>query len=54
MVADDPQAFKDAAKVWFNGQPKTKIDVLQIAADKDLVFIHLKKKKSRRHLKIYD
>lgn len=44
MVADGPQAFKDAAKVWFDGQPKTKIDVQHIAADKDLVFIHLKNK----------
>lgn len=42
MVADGADAFKKAAAVWFKGQPKTKIDVQRVAADGDLVFIHLK------------
>ena len=40
-----PDHIKEAAKKWFEGQPKTKIDVQHIAAEKDLVFIHLKKKR---------
>ncbi|MGV4414126.1 nuclear transport factor 2 family protein [Chryseobacterium sp. T1] len=43
-VADGAEAFKKAAAVWFKGQPKTKIDVQHVAADGDLVFVHLKDK----------
>lgn len=41
-VADGAEAFKTAAKGWFKGAPKTKINVQHIAAEGDLVFIHLK------------
>lgn len=41
-VADGAEAFKKEAIIWFKDQPKTKIDVQHIAADGDLVFIHLK------------
>lgn len=41
-VADGADAFKKAAAIWFKGAPKTKIDVQQIAAEGDLVFIHIK------------
>lgn len=50
-VADGAAAFKNAAKVWFKGAPKTKIDVQHIAADGDLVFIHLKNKNPDGSLK---
>lgn len=50
-VADGSAAFKEAAKKWFEGQPKTKIDVQHIAAEKDLVFIHLKNKNPDGSLK---
>ncbi|HIC8644122.1 TPA: nuclear transport factor 2 family protein [Elizabethkingia meningoseptica] len=43
-VADGAKAFKEAAAKWFAGAPKTKIDVQHIAAEGDLVFIHLKDK----------
>lgn len=43
-VADGAEPFKQAAKGWFEGQPKTKIDVQRIAADGDLVFIHVRSK----------
>ena len=41
-VADGAEAFKKAAKGWFAGAPKTEIDVQHIAADGDLVFIHIR------------
>ncbi|WP_413532118.1 ester cyclase [Empedobacter brevis] len=41
-VADGAAAFKKAAESWFKGAPKTKIDVQHIAAEGDLVFLHVK------------
>jgi predicted SnoaL-like aldol condensation-catalyzing enzyme len=34
--------LKEAATQWFKGAPKEKIDIQHIAADGDLVFIHLR------------
>ena len=50
-VADGSGALKAAAEKWFEGQPKTKIDVQHIASDGDLVFIHLKNKNADGSLK---
>lgn len=50
-VADGAAAFKAAASKWFEGQPKTKIDVQHIASDGDLVFIDLKNKNADGSLK---
>ncbi|HFK5528176.1 TPA: ester cyclase [Elizabethkingia anophelis] len=50
-VADGAKAFKEAAAKWFEGAPKTKIDVQHIAAEGDLVFIHLKNKNEDGSLK---
>ncbi|MFV5683814.1 ester cyclase [Flavobacterium sp. GB2R13] len=44
MVADGRKALKDGVEKWFVGAPKEKIDIQHIAADGDLVFIHLKSK----------
>lgn len=41
-VADGSAAFKKAAEGWFKGASKTKIDVQHIAAEGDLVFLHIK------------
>lgn len=41
-VPDGAEAFKEAAKGWFEGAPKTKVDIQRIAAEGDLVFIHIK------------
>lgn len=41
-VADGAEAFKKAAETWFKGAKKEKIDVQRIAAEGDLVFIHIK------------
>lgn len=41
-VADGSEAFEKAIKGWLQNKPKTKIDVQHIAAEGDLVFIHIK------------
>lgn len=41
-VADGSEAFEKAVKVWLKNEPKTKIDVQHIAAEGDLVFLHVK------------
>ncbi|WBV60962.1 ester cyclase [Chryseobacterium camelliae] len=41
-VADGADAFKKAASNWFQGTEKTKVDVQHVAAEGDLVFIHIK------------
>ena len=51
QVADGAAAFKAAAAKWFEGQPKTTIDVQHIASDGDLVFIHLRNKNPDGSLK---
>jgi predicted SnoaL-like aldol condensation-catalyzing enzyme len=43
-VADGRQALKDIATKWLANQPKSKIDFQQVAADGDLVFLHIKTK----------
>src|ERR1700729_3621437 len=40
-VADGKEALKSAVTQWFKGAPKEKIDIQHLAADSDLVFIHL-------------
>jgi len=44
-VADGAAAFKKAAAGWFKGASKSKIDVQHIAADGDLVFLHIRNTK---------
>lgn len=41
-VADGKEALKAAVTQWFKGAPKEKINIQHLAADSDLVFIHLK------------
>ena len=43
-VADGRKALKDGVTQWFAGAPKEKINIQHVAADGDLVFIHLKSK----------
>jgi predicted SnoaL-like aldol condensation-catalyzing enzyme len=54
MVADGRQALIDAAKKWFQGAPKEKIDIQHIAAEKDLVFIHTKGHMGTKTVSIID
>jgi predicted SnoaL-like aldol condensation-catalyzing enzyme len=44
IAADGRQALKDIADKWIANQPKTKVDFKKIAADGDLVFLHIKTK----------
>lgn len=41
-VADGAEAFEKAVKVWLKDAPKKKIDVQHIAAENDLVFLHVR------------
>lgn len=41
-VADGRAAFKKAAAGWFVGAKKTKIDFRHVAAEGDLVFVHVR------------
>jgi len=41
-VADGSEAFEKAVKVWLKDEPKTKIDIQHIAAEGDLIFLHVK------------
>jgi predicted SnoaL-like aldol condensation-catalyzing enzyme len=43
-LPDGPQALKEGATQWFKGAPKEKIDIQHLAADGNLVFIHLRSK----------
>lgn len=44
IAADGRQAIKDIATKWIANQPKTKVDFQKVAADGDLVFLHIKSK----------
>jgi predicted SnoaL-like aldol condensation-catalyzing enzyme len=39
-LPDGKEALKNAAKAWFTGAPKQKVDIQHLSADGDLVFIH--------------
>jgi predicted SnoaL-like aldol condensation-catalyzing enzyme len=43
-VADGRQALKDIAAKWLANQPKSTVDFQKVAADGDLVFLHIKTK----------
>lgn len=43
-VADGSKALKKAVTEWFAGAPKEKIDIQHVAAEGDLVFLHIKSK----------
>lgn len=50
-VADGADALKKAAANWFQGTEKIKVDVQHVAAEGDLVFIHIKNKNKDGSLK---
>ncbi|WP_419868195.1 nuclear transport factor 2 family protein [Chryseobacterium sp. CT-SW4] len=50
-VADGAEAFKKGVQEWLKDAPKTKIDVQHVAAEGDLVFVHLKNKRPDGGLK---
>lgn len=44
MLPDGKEALKEAVKVWFKGAPKEKVDIQRMAADGDLVWLHIRGK----------
>jgi predicted SnoaL-like aldol condensation-catalyzing enzyme len=44
IAPDGRQAIQDIANKWLANQPKTKVDFQKVAADGDLVFLHIKSK----------
>ncbi len=53
-VADGKEALIDGCKQWFKNAPKEKIDIQHIAADGDLVFIHLKSHEGAKTVSVID
>jgi predicted SnoaL-like aldol condensation-catalyzing enzyme len=54
FVADGKEALIGAAKTWFVNASKEKIDIQHIAAEKDLVFIHLKSHMGKKIVSVID
>jgi predicted SnoaL-like aldol condensation-catalyzing enzyme len=44
LLPDGKEALKEAVKVWFKGAPKEKVDIQRMAADGDLVWLHIRGK----------
>lgn len=44
LLPDGKEPLKEAVKVWFKGAPKEKVDIQRIAADGDLVYLHIRAK----------
>lgn len=53
-IQDGKEALLQALKVWFKDAPKEKVDIRRIAADGDLVFLHIKAKAGTRNRAIVD
>ena len=53
-LPDGPEALKAGATQWFKGAPKEKIDIQHLAADGNLVFIHLKSKNGEKVNSVID
>ena len=54
LVADGKQALIDATKNWFKNAPKEKIDIRQIGADGDLVFLHIRSHMGTKVVSVVD
>lgn len=53
-LPDGPEALKEGATQWFKGAPKEKIDIQHLAADGNLVFIHLRSKMGEKVNSVID
>ena len=53
-LPDGKEALSNAVKVWFKDVPKEKVDILRIAADGDLVFLHIRGKAGNKERAIVD
>lgn len=46
-IPDGKEALKTALTQWFAGAPKEKVDIPRVAADGDLVFLHVRAKNAK-------
>jgi predicted SnoaL-like aldol condensation-catalyzing enzyme len=53
-LADGKEALKDACKEWFKGAKKDTVDIRQIAADGNLVFIHTRSHSGGKTISVID
>ncbi|NJK98419.1 MAG: SnoaL-like domain-containing protein [Bacteroidales bacterium] len=53
-LPDGKDALYNAVKVWFKDAPKEKVDIQRIAADGDLVFLHIRSKRGSKTVAIVD
>lgn len=49
-MTDGKKGLKDAVTKWFEGAPKEKVDIPHVAADGDLVFLHVRGKNQQGEL----
>lgn len=53
-LPDGKEALSNAVKEWFKGAPKEKVDFQHIAADGDLVYLHIRSKHGNKVTAIVD
>jgi predicted SnoaL-like aldol condensation-catalyzing enzyme len=53
-LPDGKEALLQAVKVWFKDAPKEKVDFQRVAADGDLVFLHIRSKSGQKERAIVD
>ncbi|HLO59546.1 MAG TPA: nuclear transport factor 2 family protein [Bacteroidales bacterium] len=53
-LPDGRKALYDAVKVWFKDAPKEKVDLQRIAADGDLVYLHVRSKMGNKTVAVVD
>jgi len=54
IAADGRQALKNVLEVWFRNAPKDTVDFQRVAADGDLVFLHIKSEMGGKTVAIVD
>jgi predicted SnoaL-like aldol condensation-catalyzing enzyme len=53
-LPDGRDALYNAVKVWFKDAPKEKVDIQRIAADGDLVYLHVRSKMGNKTMAVMD
>lgn len=53
-LPDGRDAIYNAVKVWFKDAPKEKVDIQRIAADGDLVYLHVRSKMGSKTMAVID
>jgi predicted SnoaL-like aldol condensation-catalyzing enzyme len=53
-LPDGKEALLNAVKIWFKDAPKEKVDFQHVAADGDLVFLHVRSKSGSKVISVVD